>query len=773
MNSKKKFYLFVMFLLLFFLTQKGYGSEIKDLPKGSIQGQVVEKGLQAPINGATVKIKEIPLQAITDSKGVFQIPDVPVGSYTLEFSCPVYIHQLKSDIIVKSKRITYVQAELTINISLSKEITVTAGYFGASPQEQISSSINFSKEEIRKAPGSAGDVSRIIYGLPSVAKVSDKVNGLVVRGGSPTENAFFIDNIEIPNINHFPIKGSSSGNIGILNVDFIQNVNFISGGFSALYGNRLSSVMDISFREGNINEFDIQLDLNFGGYGLVVEGPLPQKKGSWMFSGRRSFLDLIANAIGTGGNVPRYSDFQGKIDYDISKNHQLTFLGILGIDNISFEYDSDHAIEMGSYGDYHSLENTFGINWFFKWSENGYSNTSLSQSYTKYESEFYEIVNQDLMSEDVSKEQLFSIRNQNYFQFNKSNKIQFGFQIKHLVSNYVYYFFGHQSSTGKTIPAIKKDIQASAEKYAIYVNYIWHPFRRLNLNLGTRTDYFSYTDSFHISPRLSISYEIFKKTYLNMAFGKYMQSLPLNLLYQNDSYRELKATVANHYILGIEHMLSNSTRLTVELYSKEYNHFPLDPGQPSVFLLDEFFQKRRNSWDYNVVVDSGQARSYGIELTLQKKLAQKLYGLICASYSKARYKDLNGKWRDRIYDNRFIFSVEGGYKPSRNWEFSLRWIYAGGTPYTPFDITKSTAANSGIYDLNQINEQKNPDYHSLNIRFDKRFYFRSTNLTVYLSVWNAYNRKNVDMHIWNKIENKPDIICQWGILPLFGIEYEF
>ena len=197
------------------------------------------------------------------------------------------------------------------------------------------------------------------------------------------ENSFFIDNIEIPNINHFPSWGSTGGPIGLLNVDFIQDVNFYSGGFSSVYGDRLSSVMDIQFRDGNRDEHDIQFDLNMGGVGMISEGPLLNGKGSWMFSARKSYLDLLVDAIGAGV-VPKYSDLQGKIVLDISPKNKLTILGLAGFDK--YESDKEDSLEAGDpgYGYFHSREYTVGMNWFSLWSKNGYSNTSISHSYVKF-----------------------------------------------------------------------------------------------------------------------------------------------------------------------------------------------------------------------------------------------------------------------------------------------------------------------------------------------------------------------------------------------------
>jgi hypothetical protein len=227
-----------------------------------------------------------------------------------------------------------------------------------------------------------------------------------------------------------------------------------------------------------------------------------------------------------------------------------------------------------------------------------------------------------------------------------------------------------------------------------------------------------------------------------------------------------------HYVLGASHLLSENTKITVEGYYKDYRDFPMDPSQPKMFVADElvyrgFFGVKEG------LTDNGKARSYGVEATVQKKLVEGVYGLVCASVSKSEYEGLDGKWRDRVFDNGILFSAEGGYKPNNKWEFSLRWVYAGGPPYTPLDLEASEAINRSVSDGNRTNEERFPDYHSLNLRADRRFYFSGSNLIVYMSIWNAYNRQNVSSYYWNEIEKKQDVVYQWSMLPVLGMEFEF
>lgn len=763
---KTRLYYIFIIMVAILLTASQSDSDSKIL-KGTIKGKVIDAESKTPIHETRVIVIGTQFIAAADSAGEFSIANVPVGSYTLRFIRAGYETLSQTDVIVKPRRITFVQAELTVAEVRIEEITVTAGYFSRT-EVQPTSVTNFSTEEIRRAPGAAGDVSRIIGGLPSIARTDDTENSLVVRGGNPFENGFILDNIEIPNINHFPAQGSSGGPIGMVNVDFIRDVEFYTGGFSAAYGDKLSSIMNMTFREGNSDEFDGQLDIGFAGFGAIVEGPIPKEKGSFMFSARKSFLDLIVEAMDEEASVPNYSDYQGKLVYNITPNNKIMVLNILGVDSIS-ENEADDM----TYGDYAATINTLGVNWQYLWSESGYSNTSVSHTFTKYDVNHFETRTDKELMDNNTLEQAFRLRNTNYYRFNEYNQLQFGVCAEHSITEYDKFLGEYTDALGGSTPEFYMDDEISADKLGIYASYIWKPIHKLTTTLGVRTDYFSYNEAVHISPRLSASYSLTNKTAISGSTGVFYQELPLVLLLQTEENRDLKAPVAYHYVVSLKHLLTENTQLTLEAYQKDYDHFPLEPSTPSLFIIDEHAYRYGFFFNHEGLVDSGKARSRGVELMIQKKLAKDFYGLVSGAYSRVKYQDYNDVWRDRVFDNRYNFSVGGGYRPNKVWEFSMRWIYAGGRPYTPFDIAASESINRGVLDQNNINGERYPDYHSLNIRFDRRFYFRNSNLIFYLDIWNAYNRENVSAYNWDESKNKPVTFHQWSLMPIFGLEYEF
>lgn len=281
---------------------------------GTLKGTIVDRATQQPLPGANIVVLDAQAGGIAGEDGRFIIPGMPLGVHRLQVSMIGYQTAIRPDIVVRANRITAVEVELEEQPLGMEETVVTADYFSQVEEEAVST-VNFNYEEIRRSPGAAGDISRLLQALPAINMASDDRNDLIVRGGSPAENLVIIDNIEIPNINHFPTQGASGGPIGLLNIDLIADVNFSAGGFPATYGDRLSSVMEVDLREGNRDELDIQANLDMAGAGFIFEGPLSAGRGAWLVSARRSYLELIVDAIGTGA-VPRYSDLQGKITRD-------------------------------------------------------------------------------------------------------------------------------------------------------------------------------------------------------------------------------------------------------------------------------------------------------------------------------------------------------------------------------------------------------------------------------------------------------------------------
>lgn len=737
--------------------------------KGTIKGRVLSLQTRETLMGVTVIVNNTKFGAVTDTEGCYTITNVPAGNYILEFRSVGYNSLMKTDLQVRPGRITTADAALKETVIQTEDVVVSSGYFQL-PEVNSSGIVNFNNEEIKRSPGALGDISRILMAMPSTAKVSDDNNDLVVRGGSPSENGFYVDGIAVPNINHFPGIGSTGGPIGILNVEFIDNFNFLTSGFSSQYGDRLSSIVDISFREGNKDEVDLQADLNWAGFGGALEGPLPGAKGTWLTSFKRSYLDFFSKAAGWGMTI-RYGDAQAKVTYDLNKKHKLSLLNIYADDHEKF--NREDAVEQGGsyYGLIDNYQNTTGLSWKALWNTSLYSVTNLSFSMQSFKNDFNKVTTGDKYYVSDISESALNVKNVNYLDLNKFNRLEFGLDITSEMGGYDYTKFADTNRLGKAEGEyiVKRNLDPG--RYGAFITYGAGPFENFSLSFGLRADYYSLNKNILFSPRLSVSYEVNPVLKLSASSGIFYQRLPMVILSQKPEFQKLSNMTAYHIATGLEYLISPDTRLTLELYDKEYTNLPLSKDDPYLSVIDGGLTGS-SFGNFNELIARGKGYTRGVELLVQKKLSENFYGILSASYFRSRYSDYEGIWRNRAYDNKFIFSFISGYKPSQTWEFSLRWTYAGGCPYTPFDMEQSRELRTGVIDQNNINSLRYPDYHSLNIRIDRKFFFSSQSLDIYLSVWNAYNRKNISDYYWNPDKNTSEAIYQWSIMPIFGIEYE-
>ena len=446
---------------------------------------------------------------------------------------------------------------------------------------------------------------------------------------------------------------------------------------------------------------------------------------------------------------------------------------MFSLDQINLDYENAIETELTNfYGKTDGLTNVVGLNWQNVWGKKGFSNTSVSHTFFGYKRDYSETKSQNHLFRNYSKENAVKLRNINYYKLDNKNNFEFGAEIKYNFSNFDVLYDEWEDHYGNPTPGLQVNKKLNTFKTGFYAQHSIQITKKFKLQYGGRIDYFKYNDNLNFSPRISMAYKFSSGITLSGSAGIFTQELPTNFLVQNDEFMDLSTPRSNHFILGVSKMLDKSTRLSIEGYYKTYKNLPIDPSQPHLFIFDQsmidgLFLNHEN------LVDDGESFSRGIEVMIQKKLASDFYGLISASFSKTKYKDSDGIWHNRIYDNEFNLTLEGGYIPNDEWEFKLRWIYAGGAPYTPFDLEKSEELNRGIWDLSKINNNRLPDYHSLNVRVDKRFYFSGSNLILYLSIWNAYGRENVAQYLWDEQENKPAKQLQWSTIPVLGVEFEF
>lgn len=737
---------------------------------GIIKGHVVDESTKEPLIGVNVILVDTPFGAATDADGNYSIPNLPIGTYRVFFQYIGYKMWVQTDVVIRADRTTTVDAGLQFTVLETDGVVVTAEYYQKN-QTELTSVVGFSTEEIRRSPGAGQEITRVLNALPGVASRGETSQDLFVRGGSPLENGFYIDNIFIPNASHFTTgDGSSFGPVGLINTEFVEHVDFYSGGFSSAYGDRLSSISMVRYREGNANRVTGELGLNFAGGTAIVEGPWADGKGTFFVSGRRSYLDIIANAINAGG-APAFGDVQGKMTYQINNKHSLSLLNLFG--QSRFTQRAEDAEEDGDneFIDVDGAQNTVGLTWLALWKENGYSSTSASYSFRNRDFVSQRLVDNSLKLDEQIRSDFVNLRNVNFRQFNPRLKAEFGGELVYEESSFEFNQEPYTSRSGIAQTGFVRELSESTVRLGSFVSLIANPVQRLQLTLGVRSDYTSLNEDLSLSPRAALSYQVTPKLSINGSAGVFHQAVPLYITAQDPANRDLDQMQARHFIVGIDYLLTPDTKLTIEAYEKQYRHMPIqDPGNT---LGDPTYALDNRGELLGSLVSNGEAYSRGLEVLVQKKLAQQVYGLASASVFRSRYTDAQGIDRNRLFDTKVLFNVIGGYKPSDIWEFSVRWTYSGGRPVTPLDEAASAQFGDEVWDISSFNAERLPAYHALFIRADRRFNFKSSNMVTFLSLWNAYSRSNVEDYFWNIKENRTDERNQFSLLPIIGLEFEF
>ncbi len=710
------------------------------------------------------------MESESASDGGYRLAGVPFGRYLVTFRLQGFRTATRSEVVVLSGRETTLNIELSRSASDFEESVNVTGNLRKTPEGTISQ-FNLGQGELTNLAGSIEDIGRMLNFFPAIAHVNELSNDLIVRGGSPFENGYYIDNIPVYNISHFQREGGSGGIIGIINPDLISETDFYVGAFPARYGDRLSAVMDLRFREGLKDRTHFKLDLNLAGFTVSTEGPLFRKKGSFIVSLRRSYLDILAAAF-SDHIAPRYGDWHLKLNWSPDAKNQFNFLAIVGDSSISC--DLEKAIEAGynSFLESHTYELTAGINWHRAWNAHLDSSSSFSVSSLKNRDTLNKVEGSSLYEARQEKEAQFSLRNINRWEPNPRQTLEFGFDLQYEFSDFYNFFASHLDRWGEVFPGLTIDGDSSTLKGGLFLNWNWNPLRKLTAVVGSRLEYFSFNRGFFFSPRVTVSYALSSAFSLRAASGVYYQQLYPLLLARNPRTRDMGTPQAVHLVIGGEFHPDDDTLVTLEIYNKDCSHFPLTPDDPSAFVIDNGVALT-GFLRFDQIVDSGLANTRGIELFLHRTLGDRIYILAAASVFRSRYRDLTGVWRNRVNDNRLIVTLAVGYDLDNGWKFSTRWNYAGGLPYTPCDTVRSAEINFGISDSTRIMAARYPPYHSLYLRVDRRFIFKKSSLTGYFTLVNAYNRDNVARYYWSSPKKRVDTLYQPPLLPIIGLQYDF
>lgn len=729
---------------------------------GVISGTVTGLPGNEPLAFAEVRlVEDSSIAVLTDLDGIFRMEGLEPGTYSLRISAVGFESITVPEILVSNSRVATADAVLKEKTKELEGVEVKANAF----ELKATSPVGFQtlgRAEVERFPGANRDVSRVIRALPGVASPPSFRNDIIIRGGSPGENKFYLDGIEVPVINHFATQGSSGGPVGLINVNFIREVEFYSGAFPANRGNATSSIFEFQQKEANPERMIFGMALGSSDLAFNIDGPLG-KKVDMIFSYRRSYLQFLFAALRLPF-LPTYNDAQLRVGVKLNDKNRLTFIGLGALDQFRLNTSVNDGVTdsttlvrneyiLGNIPSQEQWNYTVGGKYqhFNAW---GYQTVVVSRSHLNNESVKFQENDEadpnklilDYRSQEV--ENKFRFEN-DYFKGDLRVNAGFGYErvtYMNRTFNRVFQPSGIVTVNYNTDLDINKMsffAQASGRLLA----------KRLLWSVGIRTDFNDYASTMsnpldQISPRASLSYFLKEDLAVSINAGRYFQLPAYTILGFRSNTEQLvnrangtKFIQCDHLVGGVTWTPGDLAKISLEGFYKLYANYP--------FSLEDSISLANLGADFGVIGNeaissSSEGRAYGLELLVRQKLLKGFYGILAYTFVRSEFKDKRGDFVPSSWDSRHIVSLTGGKRFKKNWEVGVRWLFSGGAPFTPYDVATSSLISvwditgMGILDYDRLNTERARAFHQLDIRVDKRWFFEKWSLNLYIDIQNLY-----------------------------------
>ena len=717
---------FLLFIFVLVLLQNEIYSQT-----GVLSGTVSDAKTGEPLIGATVILEGTTIGSATNNDGRYFIRNIPAKSYNITVSFIGYIATTKFNIIIRSEGNIDINFNLQEDALLLDELIITPNPFEKLQTTPLSIQ-NLSQEEVAAYPGGNNDIAKVVQTLPGVGgTVGGFRNDVIIRGGAPNENVYYLDGIEIPNINHFSTQGSAGGPVGLLNVSFFEGVTLSASSFDAKYDNVLSGVLQFDQRNGNARNFQGNFRLGSSESAFTLEGPLfkgenLESNTTYIASVRRSYLQLIFDAIGLP-ILPDYWDYQYKVNHNIDSYNTLLVTGIGSIDDFRVnsldEFDPQQQAVQDQVPVIKQKSNTVGATWKRRFKDAS-GNMRLTLSTNRLENQFSQF------NDNVNQEGL-------YFQNDATEQeIKLRLNVTKFLGEWITSYGGsiqnvdYSNATTDVVNNANFNANMSLYRYGAFFQTSRSINNRNSVSVGIRLDGNSFMKSGNdiwntLSPRFSYSYKITKNGNwtLNGSLGRYYKIPPYTILGFKDNSgkfvnQNTKYIRTDHGVLGIEYLINKSSRITLEAFWKQYANYPVSVrDQVSLANKGGGFEVLGSE----AVTSNGDGRTFGTELLIQQKFTGNFYGIAAFTIYKSEFTNgFTSEYTSSVWDNNLLISLLGGYKLGNNWEMSARYRYLGKTPFAPVDESRTLANYPAlIRDFTRIGEQRLNPFSQVDLRVDK------------------------------------------------------
>ena len=735
-----------------------------------IQGKVVDVMSRKPLVGAKVQLDKQEVFVQTTADGSFTINNIDPGYHTVTATLDGYESETSSELLFTYDKSPFITLEMQSLASGVGEVTIRKTSIQKREAESPVSSQKLSIREIERNPGGNRDISKIIQSLPGVISVPGFRNDVVIRGGSPSENKFYLDGIEIPIINHFQTQGSTGGPVGLLNVNFIKEVNFYTGAFPVNYANGLSSVLDFRQMDGNANKAKYRFTLGSSDVGFTADGPIG-KKTTYIFSARQSYLQGLFSLLGLPF-LPNFIDYQAKVKVKLNEKDDISFLMVGAVDffrlNLKVNDNITDSIQLksnkyilGYLPVYRQWNYTFGTVYTHYGAQ---SKTQYFLSRNMLNNTSYKYRNNDESSEDNRIFNYKSIEEENKLRIENSRtlrkwKLLAGTGLEYVqfgVDNKAKILIPGAPGTAGTIQDIAFSTQLDLAKYSGFVRAYRNVMGNGTLSFAGRLDgntYNKHMQNVLNQPTASVSASLptpVNGLFFNANVGQFTQLPSYTILgYRNatgalDNQDRVKYIRNRMVAAGLQYNKVKDTRITLEGFYKQYANYPL--------ALNDSISLGNLGTDFAVVGNEPvssvcDGRAYGMEFLLQKRSRSGLYGILAYTLSWSEFSDKNGNAVKSAWDSRHTLSLVGGVKLKRNWEMGAKFRLATGRPYTPYDVQRSLVKSNwdvkgvALNDYNRLNTERLGTFSQLDVRVDKVWYFKKSSLNLYMDIQNFLNKE--------------------------------
>jgi hypothetical protein len=722
--------------------------------QGAIKGRIFDESNNEPIPFANIIVFGTTIGSTSDLDGNFLFTGLEPGFVKLAASALGYEAKVTIDFQVTNAKTAFMDIPMKPREFELQEVVIKASPFKR-PEESPLSLRTLQISEIEKNPGGNRDISKVIQILPGVSSTPAFRNDIIVRGGGGNENAFYLDGIEIPNLNHFSQQGSSGGPVGIINADFIREVDFYSGAFPADRGKSLSSLLDMRLIDGNKDNIVFRGSIGATDLALTLNGPVT-KNSTFLFSYRRSYLQFLFDVLELPF-LPNYDDFLAKYKVSFDKKNELTFIGLGSIDKFKLNTGLENPDESQSYILGYLPVNeqwSYTIGAIYKhFHKNGFTDVVLSRNMLDNRS--YKYANND--ENDTL--------NYDYSSREAENKLRVENTSRR--GNFKYTYGGgielahYNNSTFQRLYV--NDVYAPVDYNSELRIFLWNAFgqvsknflkERLVLSFGIRMDANDYTPYMsnllhQVSPRFSASYALTETWFLNFNAGRYYQRPPYTSLgFRNNEgelvnkNNDLRYLSADHIVLGFEVLPQKDAKFSVEGFYKYYRNYP--------FSVRDSINIASKSAEYGTfgdeeIISQSKGQAYGVEVLAQDKSLLGFNVILSYTFVISKFTDKYNEFVPSAWDNRNIINLTVLRSLKRNWDIGAKWRYVGGAPYTPADLETSSyvpawdARGREYPDYDQFNEKRLNAFHQLDIRVDKTYFFKKWSLNLYVDIQNVYN----------------------------------